>query len=44
MIEALQSLVFAIGRACDTNDWMMNTVGAAIGVLLALGTVRVSSR
>lgn len=43
-IEALQAVVFAIGRACDTNDWMMNTIGVAVGVLLALGTVRLSSR
>lgn len=42
-IEALQAVVFAIGRACDTNDWMMNTIGVAVGVLLALGTVRISS-
>lgn len=43
-IEALQAVVFAIGRACDTNDWMMNTIGVVVGVLLALGTVRLSSR
>lgn len=43
-IEALQALVFAIGRACDTNDWMMNTIGVAVGVLLALGTIRLRGR
>jgi hypothetical protein len=43
-IEALQAVVFAIGRACDTNDWMMNTIGVAVGVLLAVGLVRLSSR
>lgn len=43
-IEALQALVFAIGRACDTNDWLMNTVGVAAGVLLALGTIRLAGR
>lgn len=44
VIEALQALVFAIGRACDTNDWMMNTIGVAIGVLLAMGTLRLAGR
>lgn len=43
-IEALQALVFTIGRACDTNDWMMNTIGGAVGVLLALGTIRLRGR
>lgn len=43
-IEALQALAPAIGRACDTNDWLMNTLGAAIGVLLALGTITIVRR
>ncbi len=43
-IEALQALVPAIGRACDTNDWLMNTIGTVIGVLLAGGTAAVASR
>lgn len=43
-IEALQALVPAIGRACDTNDWMMNTIGTVVGVLLALGTVALANR
>ncbi|NEK92954.1 VanZ family protein, partial [Modestobacter muralis] len=34
-IEALQALVPALARACDTNDWAMNSAGATIGVLLA---------
>ncbi|WP_410605180.1 VanZ family protein [Amycolatopsis sp. lyj-90] len=38
VVEAVQALVPAIGRACDTNDWLMNTLGAVLGVLLALGT------
>ena len=44
LIEALQALVPAIGRACDTNDWMMNTLGADIGVLLAFGTTVLADR
>ncbi|RSN26075.1 VanZ family protein [Amycolatopsis sp. WAC 01416] len=34
VIETLQAFV----PACDTNDWLMNTVGAVLGVALALGT------
>ncbi|PUB19792.1 VanZ like protein [Promicromonospora sp. AC04] len=41
-IEALQAVAPAIGRACDTNDWMMNTIGAAVGALLAWGTMTVA--
>jgi hypothetical protein len=43
-IEALQALAPAIGRACDTNDWLMNTLGAAVGVLLAIGTIAIVNR
>lgn len=44
-IEALQALVPAIGRSCDTNDWSMNTLGALVAAslgwaLLALNRVR----
>ncbi|MEV7554331.1 VanZ family protein [Amycolatopsis sp. NPDC089917] len=38
LVEALQAFLPAIGRACDTNDWLMNTIGAVLGVLLAVGT------
>lgn len=34
-IEAVQALVPALGRACDTGDWVANTAGAALGVVLA---------
>jgi glycopeptide antibiotics resistance protein len=43
LVEALQAVIPAIGRACDTNDWMMNTIGAAVGVLLAVA-VRATPR
>ncbi|MGY2065807.1 VanZ family protein [Blastococcus sp. SYSU DS0619] len=42
-IEALQALAPAIGRACDTNDWAMNTLGMTIGVALAVGTTRLAA-
>lgn|GEM_PF-1123718 len=34
-IEAVQALVPALGRSCDTNDWLSNAIGAAIGAALA---------
>lgn len=43
-IETLQALLPAIGRACDTNDWTMNTLGAAIAVLLATATMALTTR
>lgn len=33
LIEVVQALAPALGRACDTNDWSMNTVGAVIGAV-----------
>lgn len=43
-IEAGQALVPALGRACDTNDWLMNTIGALAGVLLACLTIAIARR
>jgi hypothetical protein len=43
-IEAVQAAVPAIGRACDTNDWAMNTIGATVAVLLAGATVALTDR
>lgn len=42
LIEAVQALVPAIGRSCSTNDWLSNTIGAAIGVLLAVIALRLA--
>ncbi|HWV78226.1 MAG TPA: VanZ family protein [Isoptericola sp.] len=39
-IEAVQALAPAIGRSCDTNDWLSNTIGAAAGALLAAAALR----
>lgn len=35
LIELVQAFLAALGRACDTNDWFMNTVGAVLGALIA---------
>ena len=34
-IEAVQALLPAIARSCDTNDWAMNTAGAVVATSLA---------
>ena len=41
LIELLQALVPTLGRACDTDDWFMNTVGAALGASLAVVVITV---
>lgn len=43
-VEAVQALVPALGRACDTNDWLMNTIGAGVAVLLGLATIALGQR
>ena len=35
VIEVVQALVLGIGRACDTSDWITNTLGAVIGGIVA---------
>ncbi|MBP2334364.1 VanZ family protein [Saccharothrix coeruleofusca] len=42
-IEALQALVPVIGRACDTNDWVMNGIGTVVGVLLARAAIALAA-
>jgi hypothetical protein len=43
-IEGLQAAVPAIGRACDTNDWLMNALGVLVGALLATSTRAIARR
>jgi len=38
-IEMTQALVPVIGRACDTRDWITNTIGAAVGGAIAFGAL-----
>lgn len=40
VLELVQALAPAIGRSCDTNDWLANTIGAAIGAGLAWVALR----
>jgi glycopeptide antibiotics resistance protein len=44
VIELIQALVPAIGRACDTSDWITNTIGAAVGGLLAHAALSLQRR
>jgi len=44
VIEMVQALVPAIGRSCSTTDWTSNTIGAAIGVLLAVIALQLPAR
>lgn len=46
-IELVQAIVTPIGRSCDTSDWVANTAGTLIGVLLAgvgVGLARMQRR
>jgi hypothetical protein len=43
-IEMLQAVVGALQRACDTNDWAMNTAGAGVGVLLGVAVQALPAR
>lgn len=44
VIEAGQALVPALGRSCSTNDWWFNTLGAALGALLAVVALLIHRR
>ena len=38
-LETLQAVAMAIGRSCDTNDWLSNTIGAVVGAMLAAASL-----
>ncbi|WP_210508213.1 VanZ family protein [Naasia sp. SYSU D00057] len=44
LLEAFQAVVPGIGRSCDTNDWLCNTIGASIGAVLALAALAIVRR
>lgn len=43
-IEGVQAVATVLGRACTTGDWLANTLGAALGAVLAIVAIRVRSR
>lgn len=44
VIEAVQAFVPALGRSCDTNDWLSNAIGALVGAALAAAAIWLSRR
>ncbi len=44
LIELVQAVVPDLGRSCDTNDWFMYTVGAAIGAIIATAIIALTAR
>ena len=44
VIEVIQALSPVLGRRCDIGDWLANSTGTAIGVLLAVGVIAVVGR
>ncbi len=43
-LEGVQALATGIGRSCDTTDWLSNTIGAAIGAVLAMAALWIARR
>lgn len=43
-IEAVQALAPGLGRSCDTNDWLTNSIGAVIGAALAWAAIWAARR
>ncbi|NLA34793.1 MAG: VanZ family protein [Actinobacteria bacterium] len=44
VIESVQAAVPALGRSCDSNDFITNSMGAAIGAVLGFVALRVAQR
>ncbi|WP_390620165.1 VanZ family protein [Cellulomonas timonensis] len=43
-IEVVQALLTGLGRSCDTNDWLSNSIGAVIGAGLGWAALAVRRR
>ncbi|WP_322920573.1 VanZ family protein [Nocardioides renjunii] len=39
LIELAQAFLTGLGRSCSTNDWLSNTLGAALGAGLAVAAL-----
>jgi glycopeptide antibiotics resistance protein len=44
LIELGQAVLPAIGRACDTGDWISNTAGAVLGALIGTTALSLARR
>ncbi|TCP43609.1 VanZ like protein [Tamaricihabitans halophyticus] len=43
VIEVIQAFLPVLGRSCATNDWLANTLGAALGAVLAVAASRLAT-
>ena len=44
LVEVVQAFVTVLGRSCSTDDWLYNTLGAALGALIAVAALRLAAR
>ncbi len=44
LVEVTQAFVTVLGRSCSTNDWLANTLGAALGAAIATLVLRLPRR
>lgn len=44
LVETVQALAPALGRSCSTDDWFSNTIGAALGAVLAAVALLIDRR
>lgn len=44
LIETIQAVAPTLGRSCSTNDWLANTLGAALGAFIALAALHLAGR
>ena len=44
LVELAQAVVPALGRACDTGDWITNTTGAVLGGVIAATDLSLAHR
>jgi hypothetical protein len=44
LVELAQAVVPALGRACDTGDWITNTIGAVLGGVVATAALALERR
>lgn len=44
LVEVVQALLPALGRSCDTTDWLSNSLGALLGAVLAVAALALARR
>jgi glycopeptide antibiotics resistance protein len=43
-VETAQAIFAGLGRSCTTSDWMLNTIGAALGTLICIAMIALRRR